>query len=231
MKYLQQVDENIWIYDGSIVSWHGMPYTTRMTVVRLNDGKIWVHSPEKITNGLINEIQTIGEIKYLISPNKIHHLFIQDWIKLFPNAGAYSSPGLKEKRKDIRFHSELEDFPEGEWSKEIDQLIFRGSKAMEEVVFFHKKSSTLILTDLIENFPPNHFSGIKNLLAKLTGIISPNGKTSLDWRMSFMFGKNEARKSLEKMMEWKPKRIIISHGDCIDKNAVVFLSESFSWLK
>lgn len=142
MKNLQPVDENIWIYDGSTVSWYGMPYTTRMTIVRLKNEKIWVHSPGKISGDLISEIQELGDVGYLISPNKIHHLFIQDWIALYPNAKTYSSPGLEEKRKDISFASALTDTAETAWKNEIEQLIFRGGKAMEEVVFFHKKSKT-----------------------------------------------------------------------------------------
>ncbi|VAX38269.1 hypothetical protein MNBD_UNCLBAC01-2043 [hydrothermal vent metagenome] len=231
MKYLKQLDSNLWIYDGSTVSWYTMPYTTRMTVVRLDDGKIWIHSPEKILDGLINEIRELGEVEYIISPNKIHHLFIQDWAKVFPDAKTYAAPGLKEKRNDVNFYGELEDYSEIEWKDEIDQLIFKGSRVMDEVVFFHKKSRTLILTDLIENFSPNHFTGVKKILAVFTGIVSPNGKMPLDWRLSFFRGKQEARKSLEKMVNWSPVRIIISHGECIDKNAVSFLLKSFSWVR
>ncbi len=230
MKNLQKIDENIWIYDGSTVSWYGLPYTTRMTIVRLANGKIWVHSPAKISEDLIKEIQALGEVGYLVSPNKIHHLFIQDWMALYPNAKAYSSPGLEEKRKDITFDSALTDTAETEWENEIEQLIFKGSKVMEEVVFFHKKSRTLILTDLIENFHPNHFSGFKKVLAKMTGIVSPNGRTPLDWRATFIFNKPKARASLQVMINWNPKRIIIAHGECIYKDAVPFLKKSFSWL-
>jgi len=230
MKHLQQVDENIWIYNGSTVSWYGMPYTTRMTVVRLNNAKMWIHSPSKIRDGLIEEIQELGDIQYLISPNKIHHLFIQDWITLCPRAKAYSSPGLEEKRNDLLFDCALTDTAEIEWRDEVDQLIFKGSKAMEEVVFFHKKSNTLLLTDLIENFHPDHFKGFRKILAKITGIVSPNGKTPLDWRISFFFNKTKARSCLQKMINWNPKRIIISHGECIEDDALEFLKKSFGWL-
>ncbi|VAW44363.1 hypothetical protein MNBD_GAMMA04-1755, partial [hydrothermal vent metagenome] len=133
MDFLQKIDNDIWIYDGSTVSWYGMPYTTRMTVVRLNNGDIWIHSPEKIVEGLIAEIKTLGEIKYLVSPNKIHHLFVQDWMELFPKAKSFSAPGLQEKRKDVIFHCKLTDQAVSEWNNEIDQLIFKGSKAMDEV--------------------------------------------------------------------------------------------------
>lgn len=230
IKKLHQVDENIWIHNGSTVSWYGMPYTTRMTLVRLRNREIWVHSPGEICEELVCEIQELGDVTYLISPNKIHHLFIQDWIKLFPNAKAYSSPGLEEKRKDIIFSSTLADAAETEWENEIEQLIFKGSKVIEEVVFFHKTSRTLILTDLIENFHPNHFKGFRKILAKITGIISPNGKTPLDWRMPFIFNKTKAKASLQVMIGWNPKRIIISHGECIENDALTFLKRSFNWL-
>jgi hypothetical protein len=201
-----------------------------MTIIRLHSGKIWVHSPGEISEDLIKEIQELGGVEYLISPNKIHHLFIQDWIALYPNAKAYSSPGLEEKRRDISFYSALTDTAETAWESEVEQLIFKGSKAMEEVVFFHKKSKTLILTDLIENFHPNHFVGFKKVLARMTGIVSPNGRTPLDWRLSFVFNKAKARASLQVMINWNPKRIIISHGECIEDEALTFLKRSFSWL-
>ena len=161
MNLLQKTDNNIWIYDGTPVSWYGMNYTTRMTIIRLNDGELWIHSPEKIVEGLMDEINRLGEVKYLISPNKIHHLFIQDWISLFPQAKAYAAPGLKNKRKEVVFQAELTEVAENEWKGQINQLIFNGSQAMDEVVFFHPSSKTLILTDLIENFHPEHFTGIK----------------------------------------------------------------------
>lgn len=230
MKSLQQVDDNIWIHNGVTVSWYGMPYTTRITIIRLKNGKIWVHSPGKIDDELLSEIQALGDVAYLISPNKIHHLFIQDWAKHFPNAETFSSPGLEEKRKDLTFDRSLRDAAEVEWQGEIEQLIFKGSKVMEEVVFFHNDSKTLILTDLIENFHPDHFNGYKKILAKITGIISPNGKTPLDWRASFMFNKPKARTCLQHIIHWHPERIIISHGECIEENAIEFLKRSFNWL-
>ena len=101
---------------------------------------------------------------------------------------------------------------------------------MEEVVFFHNKSQTLILTDLIENFHPDHFKGFRKILARMTGVVSPNGRTPLDWRVTFIFNKSKARISLQRMVDWNPKRIIISHGECIEENALEFLKKSFSWL-
>ena len=230
MKVIKEVSDDIWIVDGDEVPWYGMPYTTRTTIVRLENGDLWIHSPGKLSEYLLSEVNTLGIVKHLVSPNKIHHLFMADWKEKYPMAILYASPGLKDKRSDIQFEEELEDHPNQSWEKEIDQIIFKGSSMMEEVVFFHESSGTLILTDLIENFHPDYFSGYKKILAKVTGIVSPNGKTPLDWRMSFFFGKNQAKECLDKMISWNPKRIIVSHGECIFNDAVGFLKRSFSWV-
>lgn len=207
-----------------------MPYTTRMTVVELPNNKLWIHSPSKITDSLLEDLSALGDPTYLVSPNKIHHLYLNEWKERFPHGHLYAPPGLVHKRQDVCFNQELTDLPEDAWINEIDQLIFRGSTMMEEVVFFHKPSQTLILTDLIENFPDNHFHGFKNAIAKMAGIVSPDGKTPLDWRLSFLLGKRKARDSFSRMLAWNPEKIIIAHGECIDENAVQFLNKSFGWL-
>jgi hypothetical protein len=230
-RLLQKFGDDIWVHEGETVSFHGMPYTTRMTIVRLNRGDLWVHSPTAISEPLLVEVTQLGAVQYLISPNKIHHLYMQDWLKRFPTARLFAPPGLKKKRRDLAFHACLQDHPETEWGNEIDQIIFKGSAVMEEVVFFHKKSKTLIVADLIENFPPDHFKGLQKCLAHSAGIIAPNGKTPLDWRLTFYLGrKAQAKQCTKALMGWEPEQIIMAHGQCIKEQGTKFLKRSFSWL-
>jgi hypothetical protein len=229
---LRQVGEEIWIYSGSTVSFYGFPFSTRMTVVRLVNGDLWVHSPEKINPHLINELGQLGRVRHLVSPNKLHHLFLTEWIKAYPEAVTYAAPGLAKKRSDIRFHAELTELAQDEWKAEIDQTLFRGSPLMEEVVFFHSSSSTLILTDLIEYLNPHALNWWQTGLARFAGILAPKGKMPVDWRVSFFWGDREkARQSLELMLDWQPENILLSHGECVFGGATEFLNTSFSWLK
>jgi hypothetical protein len=57
-------------------------------------------------------------------------------------------------REFFLLHADLGDLPEEAWREDLDQLIFRGSRFIQEVVFFHRKTRTLVLADLIENFEP-----------------------------------------------------------------------------
>lgn len=231
-KQLQQIGKEIWIYDGSTVNFHGFPFPTRMTVIRLRNGYLWVHSPEKINAVLKNELTALGEVKYLISPNKLHHLFLPEWIDEYPDAITYAAPGLSNKRKDITFDIELTETAEAEWIGEISQTVFRGSPAMEETVFHHVQSNTLILTDLIENFDPDTLNWWQKGVARFTGILYPKGKMPIDWRLSFLFGsKAKARESLAEILSWKPENIVVSHGKCVFGEGTEFLKSSFSWLQ
>ena len=159
---LKEVDQNIWIVDGDLIQMDmkifKLPFQTRMTVVKLNDGKLWIHSPIAPNKGLFTELDALGKVAYLISPNKIHYAYIADWRKRYPHAQAWSSTGVEERAKrqnvKVEFDAPLTDKAPDLWSDEIDQLIFKGSSVIEEVVFFHKSTKTLIVTDLIENFEP-----------------------------------------------------------------------------
>ncbi|NEP05693.1 MAG: DUF4336 domain-containing protein [Okeania sp. SIO2G4] len=232
------VDENIWIVDGGIVTMamYGtrIPFPTRMTIVRLKNGELWCHSPIELTPKLKAEIDKLGLVRHLISPNKIHYTYIHNWAKAYPEATAWASPGVLERaaqqKIEVTFHTFLADEAPVEWSEEIAQLIFRGSRFMDEVVFFHRQSSTLILTDLIENFELNKVSKKFGFLIKLIGCAAPNGKTPLDLRVTFWGRKNQARDCFKQMLKWEPQKIILSHGKWYEKNGTAELNRAFAWL-
>jgi len=228
---LHQVANEIWIYDGGQVNFYGFLFPTRTTVVRLKNKDLWVHSPGKINETLRKNLFKLGTVKYLVSPNKLHHLFLSQWIEAYPEAIKYSAPGLKKKRADIEFNVELTAVSEKEWKTEIDQTIFLGSPAMAEVVFYHRLSKTLVLADLIQNFHSNTLNWWQIILARFAGILHPDGKMPIDWRLSFWFGnKKQAIRSLKTILLWSPENIILSHGECIFGGGTGFLRTSFAWL-
>jgi hypothetical protein len=85
----------------------------------------------------------------VVSPNKLHHLFLPEWRNRWPDARLRAPPGLARRKKQLRFDAELGDEPDCQWSADIAQVVFRGSFFMEEVVFFHRASRTAIFGDFI----------------------------------------------------------------------------------
>ncbi len=226
---LTEIDRDIWIAEGPSVSFFGFPYPTRMTLVRLSDGGLWLCSPIELTDALAGEIKALGPVRHLVSPNKIHHLFLGQWAQAGPEAKLWASPGLARRRRDLSFDGELGDAAEPAWESDIDQLIFRGSFALEEVVFFHRASRSAIITDLVQKFDPATQRGWRGLLMRLDGLVGPEGSTPRELRLTF-WNRRAAREALRKALGWNPQRLIIAHGQWVRENGREALARSLSWI-
>ena len=164
----------------------GFPYPTRMSVVRLSDGASWVWSPVALTEELARAVEAIGPVRHIVSPNKIHHLFLAEWAEKFPDASIYAPPGLLKRLPDLHFDAELHDEHDRDWAGDIDQVIFRGSLFMEEVVFFHKASRTAIVCDLIQRHPEKTMTGWRGKLMRLDSLV---GDQPVEWEPLVTIGK------------------------------------------
>ena len=235
---LKPAGENLWLVDGPIVrmAFLGgtMPFPTRMVVVRLVNGELFLWSPTELDDRLRAEIDALGPVRHLVSPNKIHYAHIATWKRAYPEATAWASPGVRERaasqRVDVFFDADLGDLPEEVWVKDLDQLIFRGGRFMEEVVFFHRKTRTLILADLIENFEAEKVGGLHGWLVRLAGAADPDGKAPIDLRLTFLGGKKEARSTFERMVGWEPEKVIMAHGRPYEREGTAELRRAFRWL-
>ena len=226
---LEEFGPSLYLANGPDVSFYGFPYPTRMAVARLSDGKAWIWSPIELTAELADAVETIGPVSYIVSPNKLHHLFLRQWAKRWPEALLFAPPGLARRRRDLRFDGELGDIAHVGWAADIDQVIFHGSFAMEEVVFFHRASRTAMICDLIQRFPPQYLKGLKGLLMRLDALAGERGSTPRDWRASFLHRK-PARAARQKLLDWKPEQLLIAHGECERANAAKIIGEALSWI-
>jgi len=138
-----------------------------MTVVRLRDGSLWVHSPISPTRDLINELQKLGTVRYVLAPNKSHHLFFLAFLNAHPAAQGFIATGLEAKRPDLsRFPHISGQVP---WSSEIQGFFIEGLPILNETVWFHIDTGTLVVTDLLFCFAETN-RGIAALVSKLLGV-------------------------------------------------------------
>lgn len=215
--------------DGPTVLFYGFPYPTRMALAKLADNSTWIWSPVALSNALAAAVEAVGPVSHIVTPNKLHHLFLGAWIERWPGARLHAPSGLARKRPDLRFDAELTDAPDPAWAAEIDQVIFRGSFAMDEVVFFHRPSRTAIIGDLVQRFPEASISGWKGMLMRLDGLVGEHGSTPREWRASFL-RRGPARRARDKVLGWDAERLLIAHGDCSQRNAHALLQDALSWI-
>jgi hypothetical protein len=224
--------------DGPIVrmAYLGLsfPFPTRMVVARLANGDLFLWSPTQPDGGLLAEIDALGPVRHLVSPNKIHYAHIAAWKRIYPEAKAWASPGVRERAAsqglDVSFDADLGDLPEEVWRGDLDHLVFRGSRLLEEVVFFHRRTRTLILADLIENFEAAKLGRAWRWLVRLAGAADPDGKAPIDLRLTYLGGKDAARASFERMLSWGPEKVIMAHGRPYERDGAAEVRRAFRWL-
>lgn len=208
------------------------PFTTRMTVVRLASGELFLHSPIKFDAALARQLQSLGRVRHLVSPNRGHYAHIGEWARAFPEAVAWASPGVRERARsqgvDVQFQRDLEAQAPSDWRDEIDQTIIRGA-VLDEVVFFHRDFKTLIVADTIMNYEAERLSQPYRLIARLVGICSPGGGMSPDLHLAFWPKKRDVRDAYEQVLSWEPERVILSHGLCFEANGGPAIRHAFRW--
>ena len=107
-----------------------------MTLIRLPDGGLWVHSPTSLTDALAGRVRRAGPVRFLIAPNTLHYWWIPDWKARFPDAPVYAAPGLERSAKrPIPIDHVLGSAPPPPWAEIIDQVVVRGDM-LTEVAFF-----------------------------------------------------------------------------------------------
>jgi hypothetical protein len=226
---LEEFGLSLYVADGPTVSFLGFPYPTRMALARLGDGGVWVWSPIALTPDLECAVESFGPVRHIVSPNKIHHLFLKEWAERWPDARLHAPPGLARRRPDLRFDAELGDEADSAWAADIDQAIFRGSIAMEEVAFFHRPSRAAIFCDLVQRHDPAQMKGLKKMLMRLDGLVGEQGSTPREWRASFL-RRGPARTARAQVLAWKPERLVIAHGACARENATQILARALAWM-
>lgn len=202
------------------VHFMGMDLDARMTVVRLADGKLILHSPCEIDDRMRRTLSDLGEVAYIVAPGTFHHLHVSSAQEAFPEARTYLCPGIEQKRPDLKFDELLGDAAPEAWAGELDQVLVRGNRWIWEVAFFHRTTGTLILVDLIENITDAtpHVDWMLRFWWKMVFHMWNKPKPAPEYQLGWN-DRKAARGSLKRILEWDFKRIIIAHGDLIESNA------------
>jgi hypothetical protein len=187
-----------------------------MTVVRLPDGGLLLHSPIPFDDALDAALAPLGPVKHLVAPNKVHHLFVRSWLDRHPAATLHGAAGLPEKRRDLPFSGTLDDQALPAWQGSIDQTVIRGAPWLNEVVFFHRPSRTLILTDLLFNV-----RSPANLPTALVLRMMGTHKRLARSRVWLLISRDRAalRASVERILAWDFDRVSVAHGDPLGPGA------------
>ena len=95
------------------------------------------------------------------------------------------------------------------------------------MTFFQRASRTLILCDLAFNFGPRTATSTRLLMTLLRsyGYFGPSKLDPLLIR-----DRRAARESLERILGWDFDRVIVAHGEVLERGGHELLRRGYSWL-
>ncbi|MFP2962546.1 hypothetical protein ACLEPN_33435 [Myxococcus sp. 1LA] len=203
----------------------GMDLGGRMTAVRLPDGGLWLHSPVRFSPEARAAVDALGPVRFLVAPNLMHHLHLQDWAAAYPDAKVAAPAALKRKRPDLRIDVELGDTVDAAWAPVLDQVLVQGMPKVDEVLFFHRPSRTLFVTDLAFNV---HRTGswFTRVYLKLSGAWQRLAPTMLI--RSVIKDRQAVRASLARAQAWDVERVVVCHGDVLEQGGREAVRDAFA---
>ena len=222
---LREVCRDLWIADHDQKIPMGFTVPASMTVVRLGDGELWLYSPGPIDDRMAEEIQSFGPVRYLVAPNRFHHLHLPAAVARFPEADVLGAPGLAEKRKDIAFTGTLG--VASAWGTELQPIPIDGMPSFNEVAFCHHPSGTLLVADLLFNLQQD-LGWLTSLYFRLTGVSRRVAMSRL-FRLSIR-DRAACAASCLRLLQCPFDRLIPCHGDIVPEGAKPQVEAALAWI-
>jgi len=223
----------------------------RTTIVRLQTGSLAIFSPVPITPDVRAKVSSLGAVRYIIAPNREHHLNLTAWAQEYPSAEIIGPEGLPEKRESNPATKGLtfsHVFTTAEKHSMTISAEFDAEFAYEyvhshrngELVFLHKPTRTLIQADLLYNLPATEQfskSGEDATSGFLTMTVGGILNTKMDsaWQKRTLWYGAAAKdragftESIKRIQEWDYDRIIPCHGDVIETGGKDVLHRVMDW--
>ena len=228
------VADNLWVVDSGPLRAFGIPLPVRMTVLRLETGEVWLHSPTRFTPELRAALERIGPIRHLVAPNSAHWTYLREWQAHCPDALTWAAPGLRDRRQvrrsGVRLDTDLGDRAPEAWEGEIAQKVVPGGLGFREVACFHRPTRTLLLTDLVLNLEGGKLPAAGRAVMRLAGTLAPDGRAPAYLRAVVSMRRREAAAAAAQLVAWAPERVIVTHGLPIEHDAAARLRHSLRWL-
>ena len=228
---LEQLDNNLWVAQQPF-NYLGLEVGTRMTVVRLNNGNLAVISPIEITTEIQRQIDSLGPVVHIIAPNLYHYLYASACKSLYPNATFWGAPELSEKQPALPIDCTIKPDERELWQV-LEGLFFDGFKtlgpngfdSLNEWVFFHSASRTLILTDAAFHYDSSFPLGIR-LMARVLGSYNALKPSVLE--KVAIRDRQTLQNSVEAVLQWDFDRVVMAHGSIVETGGKEMFRDGYS---
>ncbi len=188
-------------------------FARNVTLLRLRDGRVVIHSSAPFTPEDIAAIRGFGEPAWLVDATLLHDTFAKEGRTAFPDL-PYLAPDGFTKASGIP--TEPLGSPPLDWKDEIDVLKLDGNR-MNEHALFHRRSATLVVADLFFSFPRETRGWARFFIRHIMRLPRLFG-ISVFFRMTIS-DRQAFKSSMKALLQWKFDRLVVAHREPLDKDA------------
>lgn len=204
----------------------GVRLRSRTTVVRLASGALWVHSPCPPTEEVCAALDALGEVRWIVVPNRFHHLQTPATAARYPNAVVVGPKSALARNPKVSLAMGTDDPAYLDATLELSAIQLRGVPFLDETIFFHEASGSLIAADLlISACARDHWSW--RMAARIWGRYGKVG-TPPDVRWNTR-GNEAVTESIAQMCALPIQRILVAHADPITDRPVEQLAKAWKF--
>jgi len=217
---IREVAKDVWIFSRPFARFGLIPVGGRSTAIRLTGGGVWVLASTPLDDETKAKLDELGQVKYIVNPDIVHHLFLPEFKKAYPEAKLLGVEETLHRSVDktLKF--------DGVWGKDppdttygfeddIQSCFFSGYKN-KDVAFFHPKTKTLVQADLLLNLPA--YEQYSKSKVPVFGNLKPSSWAHQQIVGSLGMDKVAMKRDATTVANWDFERIIPCHGDVIEKN-------------
>jgi hypothetical protein len=179
----------------------------------MSDGRLVIHNAVALDDEEMRELESWGEVAYILVPNGWHRLDCRIWKQRYPNAKLLCPKGSRKRVEQVGpVDGTYEDFPQDE---SVAVAYVDGIKKVEGVMTVRSPDgTTLVFNDLIFNL--SHLPGLFGFVYRLLGSTGGPKVTRIS-RLFMVKDKAQLRSHLERLAQDESlKRIIPAHGRNIE---------------
>ena len=217
------VADRIWSLERPL--WFsGFRLRVRTTVVRLDDSSLLLHVPAPPTDALAEQLRALGSVRWLVVPNCWHHLGAPAAAARFPEAKVVGPASALDRNKALRLDIDIRGTQFSEQVPEFEALPLQGVPFWDETVLYHRPTQTLLGADIVCSADAkDHWTW--RCCARLTGCyervrVPPDARGKIA-------DKTAAARSLHAMLKRPAERLVIGHGEIIEKSCRDHLAQAW----
>lgn len=222
---IEKLEENLWCVTGTLP---GMSLKRVMTLIRLDDGRVVVHSAIALDDASMSEVEAWGKPAVLLVPNTFHRLDAPAYVSRYPDLQVHCPLGGRKKIEDVvtvaGTYDDLGDLPGLRWE-------YLNGIGKAEAVFSVKAGAgtTLVFNDAVFNMP--HGRGLSGFIFRYLTQSTGGPRVTRLFRLFALKDRDAFRAHLNRLAETPGlNRVIVSHHRMISEDPAGTLRKAASTL-